>query len=108
LQTRETAGSLPDTSSVRTAFSSDRTTQERATRLAALRLFYEDGLKYSRDRDFPKFPTDDQESWVELSFRPQPEDFEALNDEYKESGGMLTVRKYLDSAENDDEGKPRS
>jgi len=31
----------------------------------AIRAFYEKGIKYEESRDFPKFRTSDQESWVE-------------------------------------------
>lgn len=75
--------------------------------LAAVRAFYEDG-QYSHDRDFPKFPTNDDESWVELTFHPEPDDFEALKDDYKGCDGTFTVRRYFESQEKDDEGKERS
>ena len=36
--------------------------------ITALRLFYEEGgLKFSKERDFPKFTTDDNESWIDKS-----------------------------------------
>jgi len=35
----------------------------------ALRIFYEDGIKYDAKTDFPKFATDDKESWIELEFK---------------------------------------
>ena len=32
--------------------------------LTALRIFYEDGIKFNEKTDFPKFQTDDEESWI--------------------------------------------
>jgi len=49
--------------------------------LSALRVFYEDsGLKYEKNRDFPKIDTADSESWIELHFHTSVEeqDREAL------------------------------
>lgn len=74
--------------------------------IAALRVFYED-LKYDKDRDFPKFPTADKESWIEIEYQPEPDEWEQLKDEYKLEGGTFRVRKYLKSDEVDDEGKKR-
>ncbi len=34
----------------------------------ALRIFYEKGLKYEKSRDFPKFDTEDNESWIEIEY----------------------------------------
>lgn len=76
--------------------------------LAALRVFYEDNLKFAHERDFPRFPASDNESWIEIAFRPEPDEFAALEDEYKSADGTFSVRKYLASTEADDEGKPRA
>ena len=32
--------------------------------LTALRIFYEDGIKFNEKTDFPRFQTDDEESWI--------------------------------------------
>jgi putative ATP-dependent endonuclease of the OLD family len=72
-----------------------------------LRVFYEDGVKYAHDPDFPKFQVCDSESWMELTYRPDPEDFDALKDEYRGRDGTFAVRKYFESEESDDDGKPR-
>ncbi|MGB4965779.1 MAG: AAA family ATPase [Microgenomates group bacterium] len=74
---------------------------------AAIRAFYEKGLKYEDDRDFPKFETGDNESWVEIEFECTPEEFEQLKDEYRIGDCRFRVRKYFRSGDKDDEGKSR-
>ncbi|MEW8539352.1 MAG: AAA family ATPase [Candidatus Thiodiazotropha endolucinida] len=70
--------------------------------LMALRLFYEDGgIKYKKDSDFPKFKTDDDESWVELAFETTPDEQAGLKDEYKSKDSILRVRKYFQSDNKD-------
>ena len=72
----------------------------------ALRLFYEDNkLKYSREKDFPKFPTDDEESWVELAFETTEDEQESLKPAYRSEDKILKVRRYF-KAENKDLVKP--
>ena len=56
----------------------------------AIRVFYAD-LKWDQDRDFPKIPTDDDESWVEIEFRPTDDELSQLKDEYKSSHGTCRV-----------------
>lgn len=64
----------------------------------ALRIFYENDLKYSQSRDFPKFPDiADNESWIEIEYKLDDEDYNDLRDEYKQSNSTLKVRKYLQS-----------
>ena len=58
-----------------------------------LRIFYEKE-KWDKD-DFPKFETDDQESWIEIEFYLTDEEFSSLREEYKQKGNFLKVRKYL-------------
>ena len=66
--------------------------------LSALRVFYEDGgLKFDKNRDFPKFDTDDNESWIELHFSTTDEEQATLKDSYKTSDNTLKVRRYLAS-----------
>ncbi len=70
--------------------------------LTALRLFYEDGgLKYKKDIDFPKFKTDDEESWVELWFKTTVDEQENLKEEYRSEDKILRVRKYFQSTNKD-------
>ncbi|MEN6453114.1 MAG: AAA family ATPase [Prolixibacteraceae bacterium] len=74
----------------------------------AIRIFYEKDIKYEETRDFPKFGTDDDESWIEIEYKPTPEELASLREEYKTTDGTFKVRKYLKSSEKDDEGKVRS
>ncbi|WP_083399193.1 AAA family ATPase [Oceanisphaera psychrotolerans] len=58
--------------------------------LSALRTFYEDGgLKYDKVRDFPKFETDDNESWVELHFTTTDEEQGGLKESYRSTDKIL-------------------
>jgi len=65
--------------------------------LTVLRVFYEDGIHFNEKTDFPKFQTDDNESWIEIEFQLTEEEFNSLKDEYKNPGNILRVRKYLKS-----------
>jgi len=67
----------------------------------ALRIFYEDGIKYDAKTDFPKFATDDKESWIELEFTTSPDEQANLKKEYQSDDGILKVRKYLQSDNRD-------
>ena len=68
--------------------------------LSALRVFYEDaGLKFDKNRDFPKFDVDDLEAWVELHFQTSDEEQESLKESYKNTENLLRVRRYLASEE---------
>jgi predicted ATP-dependent endonuclease of OLD family len=70
--------------------------------LSAIRSFYEEGgAKFSRDIDFPKFPTDDNESWIEIAFRTTDEEQETLKAEYRSPDGTLRVRRYFQSDNKD-------
>lgn len=62
----------------------------------ALRLFYEDNLKYQKEIDFPKLDTD-EESWVELAFETTEDEQESLKDEYRSQDKILKVRRYFQS-----------
>ncbi|ALU41820.1 ATP-dependent nuclease [Pseudoalteromonas rubra] len=73
--------------------------------LSALRVFYEDGgLKFDKNRDFPKIDTTDNESWIELHFHTSDEEQDSLKDDYKSSDNILKVRKYFLS----DEGRVKA
>lgn len=70
--------------------------------ISALRAFYEDaGVKFNEGNDFPKIPTKDKESWIELHFKTTPEEQESLKEEYKSEDSILRVRRYFKS-ENPD------
>lgn len=63
--------------------------------MAALRIFYENELKYSEKSDFPKFETDDNESWIEIIYKLTEEENKKLKEEYQTPNNILKVRKYL-------------
>jgi putative ATP-dependent endonuclease of OLD family len=68
--------------------------------LTALRMFYEDGgVKYSKDTDFPKFPVDDDDSWIEIHYRTSPAEQDQLKEAYRDQDGLLRVRRYFASSE---------
>lgn len=68
--------------------------------LTALRIFYEDGIKFNEKTDFPKFSTDDSESWIEIEYALTDHEFDNLKNEYKSPDKILRVRKYLKSKDN--------
>ena len=63
--------------------------------LTALRIFYEDEIKFSERIDFPKFQTEDNESWIEIEYLLNDDEFRNLEEKYKNPGNILKVRKYL-------------
>ncbi len=63
--------------------------------LTALRIFYEDGIKFNEKKDFPQFQTDDEESWIEIEYLLTDDEFKNLKEDYKNPGNILKVRKYL-------------
>ncbi|SMF94623.1 Predicted ATP-dependent endonuclease of the OLD family, contains P-loop ATPase and TOPRIM domains [Methylomagnum ishizawai] len=71
----------------------------KSTILNALRVFYDD-IKWSTE-DFPKTETLDNESWVQLKFKLDDEEWVGLADEYKRgvTSQCLTVRRYFKSDE---------
>lgn len=65
--------------------------------ITALRIFYEDDIKFSAKDDFPKCNPADNESWIELDFLTTDDEQNSLKDEYKSSDKILRVRRYLKS-----------
>jgi putative ATP-dependent endonuclease of OLD family len=63
----------------------------------AARIFYDKDLKFNVARDFPKFQTQDAESWIEFSFRLEDSEYSNLKEEYRNPNKRLRVRKYLKS-----------
>lgn len=62
----------------------------------AIRAFYEEGgMKYNSKKDFPKFPTDDAESWVEIEYQLSLDELETLKDEYRGKDSTLRLRRYF-------------
>lgn len=66
----------------------------------AIRVFYED-IKFNEITDFPKFNTEDQESWIEIEYQLTDDEFNNLRNEYKNENKTLKVRKYLKSDQKD-------
>jgi len=79
----------------------------KTTVIDAIRAFYGKEVKFDRNRDFPHKGSQDEESWIELEFKPSPEEFETLKDEYRSDKNTFRVRNYLYSEEKDGEGKNR-
>lgn len=71
----------------------------KSTVVNAIRAFYDD-LKWSAE-DFPKFGAEDSESWVQLQFQLDDDEWEGLADKYKEGadGKSLTLRRYFKAAD---------
>lgn len=69
--------------------------------ITAIRMFYEDEIKFDPKSDFPKCVTADQESWIELEFLTTDDEQSSLKNEYQSQGKVLKVRRYFksDSAE---------
>lgn len=65
--------------------------------LAALRIFYENGIKFNENSDLPQFQRGDDESWIEIEYLLTNEEFGNLKDEYRNPSNILKVRKYLKS-----------
>ncbi len=78
----------------------------KSTIIDSIRAFYEkDGFKFKKDKDFPLKGATDQESWIELTFALDDQEFDSLKDEYKTTGKTLKVRKYFQTAEKLHNGK---
>ena len=73
----------------------------------ALRIFYEKEIKFEFIRDFPKFSTQDKESWIEIEYTLSDNEYDSLKEEWKQSENRLKVRKYLQTQEKDSDGKTR-
>lgn len=76
--------------------------------LDAIRAFYGKGVKFDKARDFPHRGATDNESWVEIEFKPSPDEFGNLKDEYKTADQTFRVRNYFLSDQKDAENKDRS
>lgn len=69
--------------------------------LNAIRCFY-DHLKWAQ-ADVPKLDGDDEESWIELTFTVDGDDWTSLADKYKSAAepNLLKVRRYFRSKDKD-------
>ncbi|WP_081623665.1 MULTISPECIES: ATP-dependent endonuclease [unclassified Thioalkalivibrio] len=80
----------------------------KTTVIDAIRAFYGKGVKFDKSRDFPHKGAEDNESWVEIEFKPSAEEIGTLKDEYRSENDTFRVRSYLSSDQKDKEGKERS
>jgi putative ATP-dependent endonuclease of OLD family len=80
----------------------------KTTVIDAIRAFYEkDGFKFDMSRDFPHVTTQDQESWIELTYQLTDNEHASLADIYKNgSQNQLRVRKYFRTDKKMADGKP--
>ena len=70
----------------------------KSTVITAIRMFYEDdGLKFNDARDFPKFKTENKNSWIEIEFQLTDDESSTLKDEYRIEENKLKVRRYFKS-----------
>ncbi len=68
--------------------------------ITAFRIFYEEqNIKFNESIDFPKFDTDDQESWIEIEFLTTDEEQAKLKESYRAEDNILRVRRYFKSAQ---------
>ena len=61
----------------------------------ALRIFYDDDIKFDEHTDLPKFSREDDESWIEIEYLLADAEYQNLKDEYKTPDKILKVRRYL-------------
>lgn len=68
----------------------------KSTIIDCIRAFYEkDGFKFKKESDFPLKGARDKESWIELEFSLNDEEYNSLKNEYKTPEKTLKVRKYF-------------
>ena len=81
----------------------------KSTFIDAVRAFYEkEGFKFKPSEDFPHIVTQDDESWVELTFELTSEEEESLADDYRDGSSTLRVRKFFRTAQKKADGKSRA
>ncbi len=73
----------------------------------AARAFY-GKIKFEHGRDYPKKGASDDDSWVEIEFKPTQEEIDTLKEEYRSANDTFRVRNYLHSKENGEDGKAKS
>ena len=62
-------------------------------------MFYEKDIKFDFQRDFPKFSTEDKESWIEVEYEMSKEEAETIRSEYRQPGNRFRVRRVLHSSD---------
>lgn len=80
----------------------------KTTVIDAIRAFYGKGVKFDKSKDMPFKHSQDNESWVEIEFKPSDEEFENLKKEYRSERKTFRVRNYLYSEESASDGKAKN
>ncbi|ERG68200.1 ATP-dependent nuclease [Exiguobacterium chiriqhucha] len=70
----------------------------KSTVINAILTFYEK-IKFNSKNDFPKIGFFDKESWIEITYGLEKEEYDNLPDDYKSLDKNLTIRKLLYSAD---------
>lgn len=73
----------------------------------ALRIFYEKNLKYEEARDFPKFSTEDKESWIDIEYELSDDEYSNLKEDYCQTNNRVKVRKYFQTRKKGADGKTK-
>ena len=77
----------------------------KSTVIDAIRAFYEkDKFTFKKDADVPFITPDDNESWIEITFKLSEDEYESLAEEYRLSEKQLRVRKYFKADETKKNG----
>jgi putative ATP-dependent endonuclease of OLD family len=74
----------------------------KSTLVNAIRSFYEkDGFKYDKKKDYPFDLQDDKEreSWIDIEFSLEQDEYDNLSDDYKLPPNKLKVRRYFETSE---------
>lgn len=79
----------------------------KTTTIDAIRAFY-GKKKFDKEQDFPIKEATDNESWVEIEFKPTDDEYSLLKPDYKTSNNTFRVRNFLFSETPDSEGKNKS
>lgn len=69
--------------------------------ITAIRIFYENGVKFDSKNDFPKCKTSDEECWIELQFLTSEDEQQNLKNEYRSNDMILKVRRYFKSVNSE-------
>lgn len=72
--------------------------------ISALRVFYEDGLKWSQE-DIPRVGAADEESWIQICCRVTNAEWKELPERDQHESHLLTLRKVLRSSVEPDRVK---
>jgi predicted ATP-dependent endonuclease of OLD family len=75
----------------------------KTTVIDAIRIFYEN-CKFDKDKDFPFNGSQDEESWIDITFSLSNEEYDSLANDYKLSNNRLKIRKYLKTEDKNKNG----